>query len=285
MQREDHRLRLQALLRSPTEIDPVEAALAIAAEDDPAADVLGVRARIDAFARTAAERAAGTGNPFRRLDAVNSVLFGDLGLRGEVGTYHDPESSFLHRVLDRRRGIPLSLTLLFLEAARAAGFAGRVVALPGRAVARIDFDGRTLWVDPFDGGAPITPEDCREIVARRSGRPGLFRPELLKGAAPLDVVARMLLNLKRAYLAREDYERALAAVERLILVRPRDAREIRDRGILHGYLGQTGRAVFDLSQYLELEPTAPDAAAVRGRLDRLLRRSEPAGRSGGGRLD
>lgn len=284
MHRARYRRMLQDLLEAPAELDPVQAALYVAAEDDPAAQPNDVRAKIQAIAREAGERAAGDANPFRRLHAVHEWLFDDLGLRGESGSYHDPESSFLHRVLERRRGIPLSLTLLLLEAARAAGFSGRVVALPGRAVARLEFDGRTLWVDAADRGRLLTPEDCRDLVARSSGRPGLFRPELLLGAPAREVVARMLLNLKRAYLAREDFPGALSAVERLLLVRPEDAREIRDRGILLGHLGDAGRAASELARYLELEPAAPDAAAVRSRLDRLRRRVAAAERAEPGRF-
>jgi regulator of sirC expression with transglutaminase-like and TPR domain len=151
------------------------------------------------------------------------------------------------------------------------------VALPGHFVVRLERDGRVLWCDPFHGGTIITEEDCRDLVTRATGRATLFRRADLDGAAPRAILSRLLRNLKRIWLAREEYGRALATVERLRIVHPEDARELRDRGILQAHLGDPGAAIADLEAYLETSPQATDAGSVRGRLVWLRRRmAEPS---------
>ena len=252
--------------------DVCDAALAVAAEEYPTLDLVRERERLATLARDGARRVAHLGNTFARLDGLRSWLFEELGFRGNHQEYEDPRNCFLNQVLDRRTGIPLTLSLVLIEVARAADFEARGVGLPGHFVCRLSRQGRTVFVDPFHGGHIITPEDCRELVIKATGRPSLYRPELLEGAEPRAVITRLLLNLKRIYLAREDYPRALAAVERLLLLAPGDPREVRDRGFLQAYLGRPNAAVADLETYLEIAPSAPDADTVRGRLVWLRRR-------------
>jgi regulator of sirC expression with transglutaminase-like and TPR domain len=179
-------------------------------------------------------------------------------------------------VLARRTGVPLSLSILFVEMARQAGFEAYGIGLPGHFVVRVAYEGRQILIDPFHEGRVITLEDCRDLVARSTGRASLFRPDLMQSASPRSVLTRMLVNLKRIFLNREDYARALSVVERLLLVAPDDPREIRDRGYLLAHLGRPGAAVADLESYLSVSPSAPDAEAVRGRLQWLLRKMSEA---------
>jgi regulator of sirC expression with transglutaminase-like and TPR domain len=200
-------------------------------------------------------------------------MFEELGFRGNVERYDDPRNSFLNDVVERRTGIPLTLSLLFMEIARAAGFSARGVGLPGHFVCRIGFAGRSILVDAFHGGRVITEEDCRTLVGRSTGRPSLFRREQLQGTSGRAMVGRMLLNLKHVYLTAGDFERALWAVERLLLVAPDDPRELRDRGFLLAHLGRPGAAIADLESYLARNPAAPDADSVQTRLSWLRRRA------------
>jgi regulator of sirC expression with transglutaminase-like and TPR domain len=118
----------------------------------------------------------------------------------------------------------------------------------------------------------ITLDECRQLVARSTGRPSLFRPEQLEGTDRRAMLARMLLNLKHVYLGMADYAHALSIVERLLCVLPGDSNEIRDRGFLRAHLGQPGPAISDLETYLTLAPGAPDAESVKGRLSWLRKR-------------
>lgn len=268
--------RLADLLRRRGPIDLVRSALLVAAEEYPFLDIEASERRLEAMGRETARRTASLDNPFARLDALRVYLFEDLGFRGNTAQYDDPRNSFLNEVLDRRLGIPLTLSLVFMEVARQARFRVLGVGLPGHFVVRLEDGDRAIFVDPFHGGNVVTEEDCRDLVVRTTGRPSLFRREILGGTTDRATLARLLLNLKRIYLAREDYARALAAVDRLLLVHPDDAKEIRDRGFLLAHLGRPGAAVADLEQYLALAPGAPDSDSVRGRLAWLMRKMSGA---------
>jgi len=266
------RCQLELLLGSPSGFDIVEASSWVAAEEYPDLDVPRLVGRVRLISAEGARRADGLTNPFARLDALRSYLFEELGFRGNETEYNDPRNSYLNEVLDRRLGNPLTLSLLLLDVATAAGFDARGVGLPGHFVTRVTYAGRTVFIDPYHGGQVISEDDCRQLVSRTTGRPSLFRRGLLHGTDERAMLTRLLLNLKYIYVKSEDYPRALAVVERLLLISPDDPTEIRDRGFLHAHLGRPGAAVSDLESYLALTPDARDAESVRGRVAWLRQR-------------
>jgi len=272
----DHQRRaregLALLARDGRPFDIIEAALLVAQEEYSDLDLARERERIAAIGSEAASKVDNLSNPFARLDALRAYLFEELGFCGNTDDYYDPRNSFLNEVLDRRSGIPLTLSILYMEAARCSGFHVYGIALPGHFVVRLDYSGRSMLVDPFRGGVLITEEDCRDLVARSTGRPALYRRELLEGTSPRDMLGRLLRNLKRVYLARKDFKRALGAVERLLLIFPETTTEVRDRGFLLAHIDRPGAAVTDLEAYLDLAPDSPDADAVRGRIAWLRRK-------------
>lgn len=274
--RNDHRAyartQLERLLTDEREFDLVSAALWIAAEEYGGLDVKGQREQIRLLCKEGAARVASLENPFARLDGLRNYLFEELGFRGNLEQYNDPKNSFICDVVERRLGIPLTLSMLFIEQARCAGFAAVGVGLPGHFVSRVSWRGRSILVDPFHGAAVITLEDCKQLVARSTGRGWLFRPDYLDGTPDRAMLARLLMNLKYAYLGRSDYTRALSAVERLLIVSPDDVAEIRDRGLLQARLGRPAAAIQDLESYLAATPDAPDTKSVTGRLTWLRRR-------------
>ena len=270
--RTEARRHLRRLLREGDDLDVIEAGLWIAAEEYPELDVGHELERVRLICGEGARLVYALSNPFARLDGLRTYLFDVLGFRGNETDYNDPRNSYLNEVLDRRLGNPLTLSILLLEAARAAGFEARGVGLPGHFVCRVTFAGRTLLVDPYHGGQLISQDDCRQLVAKTTGRPSLFRASLLDGTSDRAVLGRMLLNLKHIYVKREDYVRALWIVERLLLVNPGDTNELRDRGFLNAHLGHSGAAMADLETYLDRTPEARDADSVRGRLAWLRRR-------------
>ena len=264
--RREARRRLAALLASGGPFDLAEAAFWVAAEEYPSLDVNHGLERIRLIAAEGARLVYDLSNPFARLDGIATYLFQEMGFRGNEDEYNDPRNSFLNEVLDRRLGIPLTLAVLLMEVARAAGFEARGVGLPGHFISRLTFEGRTILVDAYHGGRVVTEEDCLDLVKRTTGRPSLYRRDLLQGVDERGTLARMLLNLKHLYLKREDYGRALSMVERLLLIAPNDSSEIRDRGFLNAHLGRPGAAVADLECYLTIAPDAPDVDSVRGRV-------------------
>lgn len=253
-------------------LDLVEAAMLIAAEEYPSLDVEHHVGRVRTICGESARRARDQQNPFARFDRIRSLLFEELEFRGNVEDFSDPRNSYLNEVLDRRLGIPLTLSILLMECADAAGFEVRGVGLPGHFVTRLAYAGRTFFIDPYNGGRVITEDDCRELVVKSTGRPSLFRRELLEGTDSRSMLFRLLLNLKHVFVKRKDYVRALRAVERLLLIRPADKTELRDRGFLQAYLGRPSAAIRDLERYLADAPDAPDAESVRGRVSWLRRR-------------
>lgn len=270
--RSEARRSLASLLYNAGGFDLCEAAFLIAAEEYPYLDVERSLERIRLISAEGARRVYDLANPFARLDGLSTYLFQELGFRGNEDDYNDPRNCFLNEVLDRRLGIPLTMCIIFMELARAAGFEARGVGLPGHFVTRVTFGDRSILVDPYHAARVLTEEDCVDLVKRTTGRPSLFRREVLQGVDERGTLARMLLNLKHIYLKREDYSRALSMVERLLLIMPNDSSEIRDRGFLNAHLGRPGAAVADLESYLTIAPEAPDIESVKGRVLWLRRR-------------
>ena len=264
--------RLAEILAQPGPLPLLEAALLIAAEENERLDVLAVTARVETIGAEAARRVAVESNPFARLETVRSLLFDEIGFRGNVEQYDDPRNSYLDDVLDRKLGIPLTLSILMIEIARRARIYAEGVGLPGHFIVRVIEQGRNLLVDPFHGGHVVTVEDCRDLVVRTTGRASLFRKESLDPTPARAMLTRLLLNLKRIHLAAGAYQDALSIVDRLLLIAPGDAKEIRDRGLLLAHLGRPGAAVADLESYLSLAPQAPDADSVRGRLAWIVKK-------------
>lgn len=266
------RRRLAALLRDEEQIDLLEAAMLIAAEEHPNLDVEHELQRVRLIASEGARRVYDIANPFARLDGIRTYLFDELGFSGNSDNYNESANCYLNEVMNRRKGIPLTLSILFIEVARAAGFTAVGVSLPGHFIVRTQWKDRDILVDPYHGGAVISEEDCRELVGRTTGRPSLFKRPLLEGCDERQMLSRLLLNLKHIHLEQQDYGRALDAVDRLLLLSPTDAGEIRDRGLLKAHLGRPGAAIADLETYLEQQPKASDAESVRGRVSWLRRR-------------
>ena len=270
--RDRARRRLAGLLRQDGGLDVVEAALVIAWEEYPTLDIEHELQRVRLVAAEGARRVYEETNPFARVDGLRQYLFEELGFHGNTENYNEPENCYIHEVMNRRMGIPLTLSILFLEVARAAGFQAAGIGLPGHFIARVRWQGRDILIDPYHGGTIISEEDCRELVGRTTGRPSLFRRTLLEGATERQMVSRLLLNMKHIHLERQDYARALTVVERLLMLCPNDPGEIRDRGLLKAHLGRPGAAIADLETYLTRSPKAPDAESVRGRVSWLRRK-------------
>jgi regulator of sirC expression with transglutaminase-like and TPR domain len=202
--------------------------------------------------------------PQRQIAALNALLFGEEGFRGNAANYYDPRNSYLNEVLDRRLGIPITLALVYVEVGRRAGLPLSGVGFPAHFLVAYEAERRVI-VDPFNCGRLLVEADCQQLLQDMFGSSGRLEPRYLAATSPRQILVRMIGNLKLAYQRMGDLERALRASEQLSVVQP-SARELRDRGLLRFRLADFVGASADLARYLEFEPAAPDADAVRSQL-------------------
>lgn len=248
--------------RADEQINLAEAALLIAAEEYPRLDVDLYIEKLDRFGDTARAHAAGASTPLDMIAAVNITLFEELGFRGNRASYYDPRNSFLNEVIDRRTGIPITLTVVYIEVAKRIGFAMSGVGMPGHFIAKHESESGALLIDPFNDGRILETLACSELVSETTGGALELDPEHLVAVSSKQILTRMLSNLLGVYGA-TDQRRALAAIDRILLLAPDSIKHVRDRGLLLAELGATGKAIEELGRYLELAPAARDAEAIR----------------------
>jgi len=263
------RRRFAALI-AREEIPLVETALAIAEEEYPGLTEQAYLARIEELAASARRRLPARRTSADGLRAVRQVLFEEAGFRGNEADYYDPRNSFLNEVLDRKLGIPISLSVLFLAVARQVGLTVEGVPFPGHFLVKHRAAGRELFIDPYRGGELLTAADCAERYRALTHGKGAFDPRFLEAASTPQILGRMLHNLKKIYAERGDDLRALWTIDRLLLLFPGNLAERRDRGLVSARLGGRDAAVADLEAYLAASPEASDADEVR-ELTRTLR--------------
>lgn len=263
---EEARRRLRVLLRYPdSQFDLFEAALCISWEDRGIDGRLQARRALAQIADELHVRLAGLSAPRAIVAQINTLLFDELGFRGNTWNYSDPENSFLDRVLEQRAGLPISLSVLYIELGQRLNLPIVGLALPGHFLVRYQVpDGEDLYIDPFNRGRFWTLDDCHRQIMNFYGSYSSDRV-LNSMASPSkhSILGRMLRNLRGTYLERGNFERALAAVERLMLAEPNNVADLRDRGLLRARLGHVYHALNDLDEYARLMPHAPDLGQLR----------------------
>ena len=269
------RILLEIARTSDGIVDLAQAALLIAQEDTADFEVRPYMARLDGLAAGVEPRLQGLA-PEDASAALMQHLFVDEGFRGNEDSYYDPRNSYLNEVLDRRLGIPLTLTILAMEVGRRLELPLTGMALPGHFVVRHGAEGETIF-DPFHAGRRLTLDECRAIAERASGDMLSLEDTHLRSATNLEILTRLLRNLKGACLRANDLPRALAAVERIMILNPEDHTEIRERGLILAKIGLATKALVDLETYLRLAPDALDSdeiweqvRAIRGARSMLI---------------
>jgi regulator of sirC expression with transglutaminase-like and TPR domain len=267
-----------ALVADDASLSLIEAAVAIAQDEYPRLDTQSVLADIDAMADKLKRRIPADAVPVQRLRWLNRYFFQELGFAGNVNDYYDPRNSYLHTVLATRRGIPITLAVLYIELATQIGLTARGVSFPGHFLIKLRMHtGKQhgeVVIDPFTGHS-LSREELDELLGpykRSHGLLGEFDAPLglfLQAAPPRDVLARMLRNLKEIHRSAEDWPRLLAVAHRLVILLPQAWEERRDRGLVLAELGRYAQAVDDLSAYLEHRPEAEDHAALTARVAEL----------------
>lgn len=252
--------------RHAEDLDLAEGALLIARTEYPDLEVERYLGRLDRMAEEARAGLRGGQEPAAALRRLHVYLFEEQGFCGNSEEYYDPRNSFLNDALDRKTGIPITLSVVYMELGRRLGLTIRGIGLPGHFMVEWQGDTERLLIDPFNRGAILDAQECQALVARVMDRPIELGPEHFRPVGKRQILARMLLNLKGIWFSRQEWGKALAIVERLLLLAPAALGEVRDRGIIHARLGTWVAAVRDLEAYLRARPEAPDAETVRHHL-------------------
>jgi regulator of sirC expression with transglutaminase-like and TPR domain len=239
-------------------LDLAEAALVISQEEYPLLQTLPYTVRLDALANHVKGAIGVRHEPLVGIGAMNRELFEEEGYVGNKDDYYDPRNSFLNEVMDRKIGIPITLSLLYMEVARRAGLPVAGIGLPGHFIVRYLAPDRSYWIDPFHQGAFLSEEDCRERVQRIYGGRMPFRQDYLKPMTSFSILSRLLYNLKNIYVESKSHAKALAVIEKLVLLNPAKWEEVRDRGLVLYQLKNYKAALQDLEVYLQNAPQAQD---------------------------
>lgn len=264
--------------RADEEVDLARAALHVAREEYPQLPVEPHLVRLDQLAEEVRDRLADETAPLVLFQELLRTLYERNGFRGNREAYYDPRNSFLCDVLDRRRGIPLTLGIVLLEVGWRLGLPLEGVNFPGHFLVRYAGEELRLLADPFEEGRIRFEDQAQELLDRVYGGTVRVRPGFLRRAGRREMLVRLLTNLKGVYLNIEDHGRALAAVERILVIHPTAPSEIRDRGHLLAQMGRSDEALEQLEWYLDSRPEAADAERIRALVDEL--RDE--GRAGSG---
>ena len=266
------RRRFAELASGPDDhINLAEAALLIAQEEYPGLDITVYLRRLDELAEAAGKAVGLRHAPVEQIARLNHFLFVDCGFAGNSENYYDPRNSFLNDVLDRRTGIPISLGLVYSEVAQRLDLPVYGVSFPGHFLAKYIGE-REIIIDPFFGTV-ITTEECAQRLRGIYGDDAELDSRLLRPATAREILERMQSNLKQVYVQQSDFVRALACVDRILLIAPDTPRELRDRGILYQRLECFAAALHDFERYLRLAPDDDAAHLIRDLLPELQRQA------------
>ncbi len=257
-------------IQQPDEyIDLAKAALYIAQEEYSELDIEEYLNALDAMAIELEERLPLEKYPLKIIQCINKYLYDDLKFTGNTQNYYDPRNSFLNDVIERRIGIPITLALLYIEIARRIDFPMIGVGMPGHFLIRPDVSEIEIFVDAFNSGEVLFPQDCQQRLSQIYQQNITLQPEFLAPVTKKQFLTRMLTNLKYIYLKQQELEKALLCVERILLLFPSAALELRDRGLLSYQIGRFNQAADDLQAYLMQAPEAQDASTIRQLLAKL----------------
>lgn len=259
----------QEISQPDEQIDLALSALYIAQEEYPSLDVVKYLDILDSMASAVKEKLPVQNYPLKIIQAINKYLYDELKFGGNASDYYDPLNSFLNEVIERRVGIPITLSLVYLEIAKRINFPMVGVGMPGHFLIRPQVAEMEIFVDPFNRGEVLFPDDCQERIMQIYGQPIPMRSEFLSTVSNRQFLARMLSNLKLIYLNSQQLEKALAAVERILLLFPHAVVEVRDRGLIYYQIGRWVSAVQDFETYLQKVPDAQDAPVIKRLLKQL----------------
>ena len=255
------------LVRSEIEderVDLLRAALTFARMEDPALDMEHYAHRVDQLSARVAAKIQDLDDSAQIIAALNEVLFQEEMFRGNSVDYYSPRNSFLHDVLDRRLGIPITLALVYMEVARRVGFQLFGVGMPGHFLLRhYDVDGRAILIDAFERGSIVTEDDCRQKLDTIYSGQVALQPEFLLPVTRRQMLTRMLNNLRSIYLSQRDFRHAVQVVDLILVIYPRSPEDMKQRAVLRYNLNDYRGALSDFEEYVKMSPEASDAEEIR----------------------
>jgi regulator of sirC expression with transglutaminase-like and TPR domain len=264
--------RLRQIVSGPDdEISLAEAALLIAGHGYPDLNVAAYLSRIDELAHMLRLRIDEEDGIPDRISVLNNFLFGELGFAANSDDYYDPRNSFLNEVLERRTGIPITLSVIYMELGRKIGLPLQGVSFPGHFLVKCAVPEGAVVLDPYSGGISLGLADLqkrlREVQGGEVSR--AIVAELLVSASNKEIIVRLLRNLKAIYLQEHDLDKALPIMDWIIATMPEQSPELRDRGMVYQELECPRAALTDFETYLKLSPSAEDAGDIRARVIEL----------------
>ena len=257
----------QTVQQPEADIQLDRAALYLAGEEYPEIDVPSHLAELDAFAGQVALRVSHDIAPSDLARAIAGYLFEEVGFRGNPGDYYHPDNSFLNRVLETRTGIPITLSLVFLEVGRRLGLRCSGVGLPGHFIVRLDDPGE--YLDPFNAGAALSASDCRDLVREMSGGRLEWSDAFLTPSTKHDILFRMLNNLKSVYMRDAGYTKAVGVIQRMAIISPGLPSLYQEQAWCHAQQQEYRLAIETLETCLRLADGPEDAKRVRDQINGL----------------
>ena len=263
--------RLKELLNRPEKaMSLAEAALLIAQDEYPNLDIGSYLQRLDDLSREVGARLSPGAPPENIIATMNHLLFQEKGFAGNEKQYYDARNSFLNEVLDRKVGIPITLSIVYMEIGRRLGLSLEGVSFPGHFLVKLEREQGRIVVDPYSGGISLNEQELINRLQKSYGdQLDVPLDRLLASAGKRQILTRLLHNLKSIYIHTEEFTKVLAVIDRILLITPDLPEELRDRGLIYERLECAQSALEDYRRYIELEPNAPDAREIRSRLINL----------------
>ena len=245
------------------------ASLIMASEEYPDLDIRAYLRRLDTLAARAEVIIGEDRDPVNAIEGINQVLFVQEGLRGNDEDYYDPRNSYLNEVLDRRLGIPISLSVIFMEIARRIGFSISGLGFPGHFLVKHVLNERDIIIDPFNFGRILTLNDCQELLDKIYSGTVSMNASLLQPLGRRAILTRMLYNLKGIYIQKEHNYKALSIIDRILMLNPSTPSEIRDRGLLYMQTSLFAQALADLESYMKSVAAPEDGTYIQNHIKML----------------
>lgn len=253
----------QQINQPDEQIDLATASLSYAKAEYPDLDIHKYLYGLDAIAFEVESQLAGDRYPLKVIKAIDFELYDGLGFQGNSQDYYNPDNSFLNKVIERRTGIPITLSVIYLAVAKRLDFPMVGIGMPGHFLIRPDFEDAGIFVDAFNQGEILFPQDCQKRLSQIYQQPVELNPDWLVPVSNKQILARMLNNLKFIYLHKQQIEKAISIVSGIIKLFPNHAEEIRDRGLLYYQTKRWQEAAVDLEYYLNIAPNNRDTDTIQ----------------------
>lgn len=268
-----------SLVQSDADLPLLEAAASLAQDEEPALDVQQVLDDVARLLKRIKARLPSEADDLTRLAMLSQVFYKEMGFGVNANDFYAPENSYLHDVLRTRRGLPISLAVIWLELAQGLGLQAHGISFPGHFLVKVTLQGGLVVLDPLTGESLGVDNLAERLGPYRSAEDKISGADLDDGETPLglylqpcpprDFLARMLRNLKEIFRSQEDWPRLLGVLDRLVILLPEAWTERRDRGLVLAELGRKQEALLDLQTYIQAEPLASDQQALRDRITEL----------------